>query len=150
AWRNSDGFAKGGIYDVAQTPDGYLWLATEFGLVRFDGVKTVPWAPPPGQALPSSNLRKLFVDRDGTLWISTGDGLASWKDGKLTQYPELSGFVFSRAIQDREGSIWVGGRAASEGKLCEIRNGNAKCYGEAVLGATMGLHEDRKGNLWAG
>ena len=43
AWKVRDGFIKGGIYAIAQTPDGYLWLGTEFGLMRFDGVRAVPW-----------------------------------------------------------------------------------------------------------
>jgi signal transduction histidine kinase/ligand-binding sensor domain-containing protein len=156
SWKYRDGFTKGLINDVAQTPDGFLWLATDFGLVRFDGVKPVPWEPPPdpskkAQALPSTNVRKLFVARDGTLWISTLDGLASWKDGKLTQYPELSGFAVGRAIQDREGSIWAAARGSTVGKLCEIRNNIAKCYGESVLSpAPFALHEDRKGYLWVG
>ena len=42
AWKIRDGFSKGIIYAIAQTPDGYLWLGTEFGLLRFDGVRAVP------------------------------------------------------------------------------------------------------------
>ena len=46
AWTVRDGFFKGVINSIAQTPDGYLWLGTEFGLLRFDGVRAVPWQPP--------------------------------------------------------------------------------------------------------
>src|SRR5262249_36095209 len=67
AWKIRDGFVKGGIRAIAQTPDGYLWLGTEFGLFRFDGVRTTPWAPPPGQHLPSSYVDSLLVARDGAL-----------------------------------------------------------------------------------
>ncbi len=84
AWRIRDGFTRGPITAIAQTPDGYLWLGTEFGLVRFDGVRAVPWQPKEGQ-LPASFISPLLVARDGTLWIGTLKGLASWKDGKLTQ-----------------------------------------------------------------
>src|SRR2546428_5466774 len=42
AWKIRDGFSKGIISSIAQTPDGYLWLGTEFGLLRFDGVRTAP------------------------------------------------------------------------------------------------------------
>ena len=76
---------------IAQTPDGYLWLGTEFGLLRFDGVRSVPWQPPAGERLAGSEIRVLLVARDGSLWIGTNEGLASWKDGKLTHYPELAG-----------------------------------------------------------
>src|SRR5262249_27964714 len=84
AWKVRAGFTKGRITAIAQTPDGYLWLGTEFGLLRFDGVRTVPWEVPAGQQLPSSFIVSLLATSDGTLWIGTFKGLASWKDGKLT------------------------------------------------------------------
>src|SRR5271168_2117184 len=90
SWKVRDGFVKGFINAIAQTPDGYLWLGTEFGLVRFDGVHYLPWQPPAGQELPSNNITRLLSARDGTFWIGTRTGLASWKGGKLTQYPEFA------------------------------------------------------------
>src|SRR5690242_5947432 len=53
AWKVRDGFSNGSIHSIAQTPDGYLWLGTEFGLSRFDGVRNVPWQRPPDQHLAS-------------------------------------------------------------------------------------------------
>src|SRR5262245_8386728 len=66
AWKIRDGFPKGQISSIAQTPDGYLWLGSEFGLARFDGVRRVPWQPPPDQHLPSSIILRLLAARDGT------------------------------------------------------------------------------------
>jgi len=63
AWKISEGFSKGVINSIAQTPDGYLWLGTEFGLLRFDGVRTVPWTPPAGDQLPSNTISRLLVTR---------------------------------------------------------------------------------------
>src|SRR5271169_6816965 len=83
SWKVRDGFFKGRIEAITQTPDGYLWLGTDFGLVRFDGVRAVPWEPPAGTHLPGSRIRSLLSTRDGTLWIGTNEGLASWKDGRL-------------------------------------------------------------------
>src|SRR3984885_11909698 len=80
AWTVRDGFFKGTVTSIAQTPDGYLWLGTEFGLLRFDGVRFVSWQPPAGEHLPDSFIRRLLAARDGRLWIGTNDGLASWKD----------------------------------------------------------------------
>src|ERR1700752_770281 len=88
SWKSRDGFPKGEISSIAQTPDGYLWLGTELGLFRFDGVRNVLWRPPANQELPSNFIFSLLVSRDGTLWIGTGNGLASWKDGRLTNYAE--------------------------------------------------------------
>ncbi|HWS87675.1 MAG TPA: two-component regulator propeller domain-containing protein [Pyrinomonadaceae bacterium] len=153
AWKIRDGFAKGSINSIAQTPDGYLWLGTEFGLLRFDGVRNLPWQPPPGQPqLPSGQILRLLAARDGTLWIGTSGGLASWKDGRLTQYAELAGQYVLKLLEDREGAVWVVGRAVPVGKLCAIRSGGVKCFGEdGALGrGALNLYEDSKGNLWAG
>jgi ligand-binding sensor domain-containing protein len=109
AWKVREGFTKGYVGSIAETPDGYLWLGTEFGLLRFDGVRNVPWQPPPDQHLPSGNIASLLASRDGTLWIGTSNGLASWKDGKLTQYPEPGGQRVFTLLEDREGTVWAGG-----------------------------------------
>src|ERR1700757_5459201 len=52
AWRLQEGFLRGAIKAIAQTPDGYLWLGTDFALFRFDGVRAVQWHPPEGKILP--------------------------------------------------------------------------------------------------
>ncbi len=151
AWKIRDGFAKGSIIAIAQTADGYLWLGTAFGLYRFDGVRNVLWQPPPDQQLPSNTITKLVVARDGTLWIGTWSGLASWKNGRLTQYAELAGSAIFALVEDRVGSIWVGAKGP-DGKLCEIRNGSVRCGPEmgGVDRGVFGLHKDSKGNLWVG
>src|SRR6266851_3095454 len=100
SWTVREGFFKSGIRGITQTPDGYLWLGTQFGLLRFDGVKSVAWNPPPGQHLPGNFIRGILAARDGTLWIGTTKGLASWKGGKLTQYPELAGHDVFRVLED--------------------------------------------------
>jgi signal transduction histidine kinase/ligand-binding sensor domain-containing protein len=152
AWRVSEGFAKGVIRSLAQTPDGYLWVGTDFGLLRFDGVRAVPWQPPPGEQLPGADVRRLLVARDGRLWIGTSRGLASWKDGQLTHYAELEAQTILALLEDREGTVWVGGWKPPLGRLCSIQSGNTQCYGEdgRFGNGVTGLHEDREGNLWAG
>src|SRR5712671_6939767 len=64
SWKIRDGFTRGIITAIAQTPDGYLWLGTEFGLVRFDGVRALPWQPPAGQTLPSNYISSLLAAHD--------------------------------------------------------------------------------------
>jgi signal transduction histidine kinase/ligand-binding sensor domain-containing protein len=153
-WKVRDGFVKGVISCIAQTPDGYLWLGTEFGLLRFDGVRTVAWQTPAGQSLPSNRIFSLLAARDGTLWIGTSKGLASWRGGKLTQFPALAGQAIRAAIvEDHQGTIWAGGLASSPpGKLCAIRNGGVQCSGDdgGLGNGVSGLYEDGKHNLWVG
>src|SRR5258705_219199 len=90
AWTIREGFFKGVVVAVAQTTDGYLWLGTEFGLLRFDGVRTAPLQAASDQHFLSNRILSLLDASDGTLWIATDKGLASWKGGTLTQYPELA------------------------------------------------------------
>ena len=151
-WKVGEGLTKGTIKTIAQTPDGYLWLGTEFGLLRFDGIRSVPWQPPGNEHLPTSLIGKLLVARDGTLWIGTYKGLASWKDGKLTLYPEIPGQRVDTLLEDREGTIWAGVETIPTWSLCAIQNGRGHCYGEnGSFGLGVGtLFEDRKGSLWAG
>jgi signal transduction histidine kinase/ligand-binding sensor domain-containing protein len=152
AWKIDDGFTNSEITSIAQTPDGYLWLGTELGLYRFDGLKNVQWRPPADQALPSNWIFSLLTAHDGTLWIGTAKGLASWKDGKLIQYSQLAGFYIFKILEDREGAVWASGVSITAGKLCAIRNGGVQCSGDdGTLGrGAFGLYDDSKGNLWAG
>jgi PAS domain S-box-containing protein len=152
AWKVREGFSTGVIFSIAQTPDGYLWLGTEFGLLRFDGVRITTWQPPAGEQLPSSDVRTLRVARDGRLWIGTSLGLASWKDGQLTHYPELDGETVEALLEDHEGMIWVGAWLPPVGRLCTIQSGSTRCYGEdgRFGSGVTSLYEDSGGNLWAG
>jgi signal transduction histidine kinase/ligand-binding sensor domain-containing protein len=155
-WRGRNGFSLGNVFAMAQTPDGYLWFGTEFGLVRFDGIRKILWQPPAGQHLPDKGAYSLLVTRDGTLWIGTFAGLATWDGAKLTRYPELDGWFLTSMLEDREGTVWAGllGSTAETptGQLCAIRSGHAQCYlNEGAFGSFVwGLSEDRSGALWAG
>lgn len=152
SWKIRDGFTWGTILSIAQTPDGYLWLGTEFGLLRFDGIRNVPWQPPPDQQLPSNTIMSLLGARDGSLWIGTLKGLARWKDGKLTHYPELAEKYIFKILEDHEGTIWASGVTVTTGRLCAIQNSSVHCDGDdGTLGrGAYNLFEDSKGNLWAG
>jgi len=149
AWKFREGFSTGRIHAITQTPDGYLWLGTDFGLLRFDGVRAVPWQPPEGQHLPDNSIRELLAARDGTLWIGTLKGLASWNGGKLTAYPELAGRHVDALIEDRD--VWAGGSVPT-GRLCAIQKSGVQCYGDdGSLGpAVESLYEDSEGNVWTG
>jgi signal transduction histidine kinase/ligand-binding sensor domain-containing protein len=152
AWQFREGFTQGLIKSVAQTPDGYIWLGTEFVLFRFDGVRAEDWQPPlNGEQLPSKYVVCLHVARDGTLWIGTIQGLASWRDGKLTRYPDLTDLVISSILEDHNGTVWAGSYSfAPPGKLCAIDGTNLHCYGsDGALGTGVtGLYEDSHNALW--
>jgi ligand-binding sensor domain-containing protein/signal transduction histidine kinase len=152
AWSYRDGFLNGAVYAFAQTPDGYLWLGTQSGLVRFDGVRAVPFALPHGQQLPSTAVWNLLAARDGSLWIGTLDGLACLQKGSLTDYPALAGYSVNAILEDRDGTVWAGAFGSEKGKLCAIRGTRTTCYGDdgSFGGAVTSLYEDKDGGLWVG
>ncbi|MBI3896214.1 MAG: hypothetical protein HY313_09820 [Acidobacteria bacterium] len=154
AWTIRDGFFQGYIETMTQTSDGYLWLGTEFGLIRFDGVRFVPWEPSAGESLPNNFITRLLAARDGSLWIGTRGGLARLKDGKLTDYPELAIHRVSALVEDRAGTVWIGtvGTEQASGRLCSIQKGGIRCYGDdGSLGkGILSLYEDGAGDLWVG
>ena len=151
AWRVREGFTQGYIRSIAQTPDGYIWLGTGFGLFRFDGVRAELWKPPlNGEQLPSDFVVGLHVTRDGTLWIGTLEGLVSLRDGKLTRYPDLVGSAAASILEDRNGTVWVGSFSLGPpGKVCAIVGTNVHCYGLGVTGkGANALYEDSHDVLW--
>src|ERR1700744_6210469 len=121
-WRIQDG-AISPPTNIAQTTDGFLWITTAQGLMRFDGVRFVPWQPPQGQNLPGTHFSALLGSRDGSLWIGTTRGLARWEDGQLRTYTDPERPVGIAAIDDDEsGTIWATryGLYAREAPLCRI------------------------------
>ena len=66
SWKIRDGFIDSQIRVIAQTPDGFLWLGTDLGLFRFDGVRTVAIRLPDDQPLPSKTVMALLGASDGT------------------------------------------------------------------------------------
>ena len=152
AWTSRDGFLPGAVYAMTETPDGYLWLGTQSGVVRFDGVRAVPLPLQPGQHVQSTAVGALLAARDGTLWIGALDGLVSWKDGQFTEYPALARRTVLALLQDRDGTVWAGGFGGPTGILCAIRGGSTTCYGDdGSLGtAVASLYEDGEGSLWVG
>ena len=111
AWTAKDG-APSQIKALAQTEDGYLWIGSERGLYRFDGVQFEAYAPPAGVDLPSHNISSLMATPDGGLWISFDpSGIWFLKDGvvSISSEPEELArrevYCFAR---DLDGHIWAG------------------------------------------
>ena len=153
AWRIQDGFDVGA--SIAQTPDGYLWLGTPTGLLRFDGVRFTPYKLPLIDP-PVRNVNYLLGARDGSLWIGTTIGLARLKDGKLQWFSDIAqDSGVSVILEDPEGTIWLTRYRApkGEGTLCRVEGSGLHCYGEAdgIRGTFgYGLTQDDEGNLWFG
>src|SRR5262252_3689932 len=152
-WRVQDGFFTGIPWAVAQTSDGYVWLGTASGLLRFDGVRFVPFAPGHGWRSGSS-IPHLLAARDGGLWIATADALSRWKNETLTSYPVMAGGVQS-IVEDNNGDIWFGQTdETGAASLCQVVGTAIRCLNEAdgmpALRMAAALTADARGNLWLG
>jgi len=81
SWAMESGLPQNTVEALAQTRDGFVWAATEAGLVRFDGVSFAVFDRNSTPALPDNDVRCLLAGEDGTLWIGTGAGLVRWGNG---------------------------------------------------------------------
>jgi len=155
AWRIADGVFAGTPNVIAQTTDGYLWIGTQAGLMRFDGVRFVAWRPPEGQELPSSRINSLLGARDGSLWIGTVMGLARWQRGTLTNYRDVTGSIMA-ILEDPAGTIWIARFLSANlsdrnGPLCKVTDAGLRCYGRddgLALPYAVTLANDSLGNIW--
>jgi ligand-binding sensor domain-containing protein len=152
AWRIEDGVFAGAPNVMAQTTDGYLWIGTQAGLMRFDGVRFVSWRPPERSELPSSRINSLLGARDGSLWIGTSAGLARWRNGSLTNYKDATGSIMA-ILEDRTGTIWIARANLSDtnGPLCKVTDTGVRCYGRddgLALPYSVTLANDSLGNVW--
>lgn len=152
AWTVKEGKLAGYAKAVTQTTDGYLWIGTEFGLIRFDGFRFVEWSFKDNE-LPDRVITALAAARDGALWIGTTGGLARWRGNQLTVIPELRGHHIGTVSTARDGSTWVGTiTVTGHGLLCVIRDDELSCRGDnGMFGRyVIAVHEDNAGAIWAG
>jgi len=130
-WRIQDGSLSGVPQVAAQTSDGYLWIGTTLGLVRYDGVRFSNWNPPAGQQLLDPRVFSLLAVHDGSLWIGTGYGVSHWIQGQLVNYPQISGRIEALG-EDDTGAVWLVRTQMVDkmGPICRIDEAGVKCYGE--------------------
>jgi signal transduction histidine kinase/ligand-binding sensor domain-containing protein len=150
SWGPKQG-VTGNVTALAQTTDGYLWVGTTDGLLRFDGISFERYEPENG-SLPATSVSALMAVPGGGLWVGFYRGGASFiKDGQVTNYSESDGFPVYTVrgfARDRSGAIWaaaVGGLVRLDGKRWEKRY-TAWNYPHGETPWT--LLADRDGTLW--
>ena len=86
SWQSEDGLPSNVVRSVAQAADGYLWVATAEGVVRFDGVRFTGFATEREAALARGTARALFAEKNGDVWVATTrGGLLRWHAGRLAE-----------------------------------------------------------------
>ena len=157
AWRLQEGALPGAPAAIAQTKDGYIWIGTQAGLLRFDGVRFSAWSPPPGTAahrcignghVAAWRQRRQSLDRNAS---------PGCPDGKTTR----SRIMASRSPRSSRSSriatarIWVTRSRVRDlsGPLCEVSGNDLRCYGTKdgiPVNAADPIFQDPEGNLWVG
>ena len=115
AWTSEEGLPQNSVMTMLQTRDGYLWLGTQEGLARFDGVQFTVFDRGNAEGLGHHFVRALHEDRQGRLWIATNGGGLSRRTGNtfttLTEADGLPSDVVYDVHEDGRGRLWVGTRA---------------------------------------
>jgi signal transduction histidine kinase/ligand-binding sensor domain-containing protein len=149
SWSAKQG-VTGAVTALAQTTDGYLWVGTTDGLLRFDGI-TFEQYQPENASFPASSVSALMAVPDGGLWVGFSSGGASFvRNGRVTNYSDRNGFPVSTVrcfARDRTGAIWaavVGGFARLEGQRWQ----KIKTDWNYPNNTAWQLLVDREGTLW--
>ena len=153
AWTAENGLPQNTVQAIIQTRDGYLWLGTQDGLVRFDGTHFTPFSNGNGDGIKQPHILCLYEDREGSVWIGTlGGGLNRFKDGKLTSYTTkdgLSSDTVGSIYEDAKGTLWIGTR---EG-LNQFKDGKFSVYTTKdglSNNIVRAIYQDQEGSLWIG
>jgi signal transduction histidine kinase/streptogramin lyase len=151
SWQREQGLPENAVRALAQTRDGYLWIGSDDGVARFDGVRFVSFGLREGWR--SGPVQTLFEDSHGALWIGTAaSGLTRWQDGQFTTFTVRDGLPSDSVTalsEDGEGRLWVGTQAG----LALWQDGRLATPGaaEQFKGKPIPvLFKNRQGVLWLG
>jgi len=154
-WQREDGLPQNSVTTIKQTLDGYLWLGTQDGLVRFDGVRFQLFDQNNTPAIKNSRIAQLFEDREKSLWIGTEQGgIVRYRAGTFTPYEMPSrGTTHNYArvfCDDPQGRFWL---VSCEWQLIRFEGGKMTVpsadwglSGVRCLAATAGFD----GQVWFG
>lgn len=109
-WDMDKGLPQSSVNDILQSKDGYLWLATFGGLVRFDGVNFTTFNRSNTPGMRSDRVLHVYEVSSGSLWIATEDGFLEFRNGVCTPHVlTVHGQIFSplQVVEDARGVIWL-------------------------------------------
>lgn len=112
-WEIADGIPSNTVLAINQTPDGYLWIGTSRGLVRFDGLKFVLAHFGEKEKMNAQEIQCLYVDKGGLLWIGSSKKLTTYRyrTGEFKTFTAGDGITMEgirRIQEDLSGNLWIG------------------------------------------
>src|SRR5947209_434771 len=113
SWTAKNGLPSKAVSALAQDSEGFLWIGTDAGLVRFDGVRFHVWPQSGATALPAAPVKVLRIFRDHSMWIGFGGrgGVSRIANEHVQNYGEREGLfgAMMTLVEDRDGTVWAGG-----------------------------------------
>lgn len=155
SWSLGNGLPMNSVLCMAQTEDGYLWLGTEIGLARFDGLRFTLFDRDNTLQLKNDYVISLLVDRKGVLWIGTrGGGIVQFHHNRFHRpFPE----EFNESCRDAwefmeasDGAVWIGCRCGLFRCLPDGAPSSIPITGNREECFVRTLIEDRNGRIWIG
>jgi ligand-binding sensor domain-containing protein/signal transduction histidine kinase len=145
-WSRHDGLPSSGIQCIAQTDDGYIWLGTTAGLVRFDGLTFTPISTDENDANSSEPIQALCPGPDNSLWIGTrSNGIRLLKSGRLTTVDMgNSDPSIQCLLLNAEGKLLFG----TATRLYQLGESGKHLQQEIRRQFICGLSRDSKGRMW--
>lgn len=153
-WQTEQGLPQNSVNSLIQTKEGYLWLGTQEGIVRFDGARFLVFDKKHTGNMRSNYIWSIVEDNDSTLWVGTnGGGLIHIQGTKFTHYSAQDGLpsdIIQTLYMDSKRNLWIG---TSNIGLVRMSNGTFTTF-SAKEGLTnnsvQSIFEDRQGTLWIG
>jgi ligand-binding sensor domain-containing protein len=151
-WQTDDGLPQNSVKAIAQTRDGYLWLATFNGLARFDGLRFTVFDTANVPGLPANRLVWLHADREGGLWLVTEyHELARLFAGQCQVFDSAEGLPpegVEWLSEDGQGVLWVAVAGGGLGRLQAGRFVPVACPPELAKGRMTSIASDAAGRVW--
>ncbi len=150
-WSRQNGLPVNSVNAIAQTQDGYVWLGTQQGLIRFDGIEFTPFPVPRTPSFVSQNISTLSASRNGGLWFGLREGAVGFFDGAVYSALPARWFepnmMVSKVRESSDGAVWV---AWNFGYARWRPRGEPIAEIEKSIGTVPyhALHEDRQGRMW--
>jgi ligand-binding sensor domain-containing protein len=146
-WTTDDGLPQNSIRSIIQTRDGYLWMTTFDGLVRFNGVQFKVFDKSNTTRLSTTYRDIYFAAGPDDIWVGSIRGLSRYRDGLFhnTPLPEPHNRVEALG-EDNAGRLWIG----VVGGLLRYENGKLKNLSSLVKGTVTTILTDRHANVWVG
>ena len=145
-WNSDDGLPNNIVTSLAQTPDGYLWVANPTRFARFDGVQFEGFQTKTVTGGYNHKITTLVPGQDGSLWVATDRGVvAGLKSGGLRVFTNnLPSSLVELLVEDDEHTLWIKHRGGSS--ICRIVGGEVVEL--PMQGSYRSVATDHRGRLW--